>query len=67
MFLNLLRLSKFEMLVLLYSLEEGSPVMLALKNGHTEILKHLIEAKAYLDLKQNVLYKLVHRIMMLIN
>ena len=40
---------------LLLSLQyDESALMLASKNGHTEIVKHLVEAKASLDLQSRV-------------
>ena len=42
-------------LTLLLSLQYGkSALMLASQNGHTEIVKHLVEAKASLDLQSRV-------------
>ena len=42
-------------LTLLLSLQYGeSALMLASINGHTEIVKHLVEAKASLDLQSRV-------------
>ena len=41
--------------LLLLSLQDGkSALMWASQNGHTEIVKHLVEAKASLDLQSQV-------------
>ena len=41
--------------MLLLSLQDGkSALMWASQNGHTEIVKHLVEAKASLDLQSQV-------------
>ena len=41
--------------MLLLSLQnDESALMLASENGHTEIVKHLVEAKASLDLQSEV-------------